>query len=480
MFRDNALHRKPSTLYATTVLVVVLTIVLGANYIYKAPIQPMFLIAWLFVYPACMNLGYSLKEIDSGVMESCKKGFGAVLIMMAVGAIISTWIAAGTVPAIIYYGLQIISPKIFLLTTFILCSMVSLACGTSWGTMGTAGIAMFAVGASLGIPAPLTVGAIVSGSYLGDMISPMSDSTNVVSAAVGANLITHCKQLAYIAAPVSIITSLAYYVVGLRFAVDTFDNSYIVAVSNAISSQFNLGFVAFLPMIFLLWLLMTKKPAMLSMIASALLGCFVAVLYQGLPSTSAIQVFWTGFNISTGNTFIDTLLNRGGVQSMFAPACLMFYAFGMIGAFNTVGILDAIIEPIVRKIKTVVQLTAASQIISIIGNMMGTNTFSLLMTGSIMMPVYDKYGLHPTNLSKAINATSTVICPLIPWNASGIYVVALFGVNTMAFAPYAFYSYLMPIAAFLFVVLGLKIIPANVDLEGKYSGLVIEEQKENA
>lgn len=246
MFKRNTLRRKPSTFYATTVLVTVLVIVLGANYLFEAPIQPMFLIAWLFVYPACMNLGYSVKEIDCGVMESCKKGFGAVLIMMAVGAIISTWIAAGTVPAIIYYGLQIIGPKIFLLTTFILCSMVSLACGTSWGNMGTAGIAMFAVGESLGIPAPLTVGAIISGSYLGDMVSPMSDSTNVVAAAVGANLITHCKQLAYIAAPVSVLTGVIYYIIGMKFAVDTFDNSYIVEVSNAIAAQFNLGAVVFL------------------------------------------------------------------------------------------------------------------------------------------------------------------------------------------------------------------------------------------
>ena len=465
MFKKGVAHKKPSTCYAASVLIIVLAIVLGANYRFDAPIQPMFLIAWLFVYPACMSLGYTLKEIDDGVMESCKKGFGAVLIMMAVGAIISTWIAAGTVPAIIYYGLQIISPKVFLLTTFVLCSMVSLACGTSWGTMGTAGIAMYAVGASLGIPAPLTVGAIVSGSYLGDMVSPMSDSTNVVAAAVGMDLITHCKQLAYIAAPVSIITAALYYIIGLRFSVDTFDNSYIIEVSSAIAAQFNLGFAVFLPMIFLLILLMSNKPAMLSMVASALLGCFIAVLYQDLPSTSAIQVFWTGFKISTGNTFIDTLLNRGGVQSMFAPACLMFYAFGMIGAFNTVGILDAIVEPIVRRVRTVIQLTAASQFISIIGNMLGTNTFSLLMTGTLMSPVYAKHGLHPTNLSKAINATSTVFCPLIPWNASGIYVVALFGISTASFAPYAFYSYIMPIAAFLFVVFGLKVVPASVNLD---------------
>lgn len=462
---DHGKHRKPSTPYAVMVLVSALTIVLGSNIILSAPIQPMFLIAWLFVFPACMRLGYSFQEIDDGVMESIKKGMGAVLIIMVVGAMIATWIAAGTVPMIIYYGLQIISPRIFLLATFILCSLVSLACGTSWGTMGTAGIAMFAVGESMGVPAGMTVGAIVSGSYLGDMVSPMSDSTNVVSAAVGADLITHCKQLAYIAAPISIITGIVYFVMGFRFANVDFDNSYVLDVGNALLGEFKMGFPAFIPMILLLVLLFLKKPAMLSMVTSALVACVVAVLYQSIPYDKAILIFWTGFKINSGHVFLDTLLNRGGVQSMFSTACMMIFAFGMIGAFNTVGILEAVVEPLTKRVKSVAQLTASSQIICIVGNMMGTNTFSLLMTGTLMLPAYREQKLHPTNLSKAINATSTVFCPLIPWNASGIYVVGLFGVSTLSFAPYAIYSYLMPIAAFLFALFKIGIIPANVDLE---------------
>lgn len=455
---ENNLKKKSSTKYALFVLFGILLITVGTSIIFKAPIQPMFLIVWLFVYPACMKLGYSFKEIDSGVMESCKKGLGSVLILMAVGSVISTWIAAGTVPSIIYYGLQIVSPKIFLLAAFLLCSFVSIACGTSWGTMGTAGIAMFAVGESLGIPTGMTVGAIVSGSYLGDMISPMSDSTNVVSAAVGTDLITHCKELLYIAIPTSVITGIIYYFLGLKFATENFDNSYILEVSRLLSENFKISIITFIPMIFLLVLLFLKKPAMLSMVASSLVAGAVAVFYQGLPSTKVIPIFWNGFKISSGEVFLDTLLNRGGVQSMFSSACMMLFAFGMIGALNTVGILDAIINPIIGKIKSISQLTFISQFISIIGNTLGTNTFSLLMTGTLMAPIYKKFNLHPTNLSKALNSTSTVICPFIPWNASGIFVLGLFGGRTIDFLPYAFYSYLMPTIAFLAVVLNYRVI----------------------
>lgn len=461
---NNKSHQAPSFAYAITILIGILAIILGGNLIFKAPIQPMFLVVWLFVYPACMRLGYTYKEIDAGVLENCKKGLGAILILMVVGAMISTWIAAGTVPTIIYYGLQTISPKIFLLAAFILCSLVSIACGTSWGTLGTAGIAMYAVGASLGIPNAITAGAIISGSFLGDMISPMSDSTNVASASVEVDLITHCKQLLYIAAPVSVVTGFLYYFLGLRFASGAFDDSYIQEISASLGTHFHLGIATFIPVVVLFVLLIMKKPAMLSMLVSALTAAVVAVAVQGADPTGIMGVFWTGFKIETGEEFLDTLLNRGGVQSMFSTACMMLYAFGMVGALNVVGLLDAIITPIVKHVHNVVQLTAISQLISIIGNTMGTNTFSLLMTGSLMAPAYKDFNLHPTNLSKAINATSTVFCPFIPWNASGIFVVGLFGVPTLQFAPYTFYSYLMPLAALLFVILKIKVIPADQKL----------------
>lgn len=468
--------KKASTPYAIFSLIGVLVIVLGANLVFNAPIQLMFLLVWLFVIPVCMNLGYSFQEIDGAMMESCKKGLGVILLLMAVGAIIGTWIACGAVPSIIYFGLKIIRPDIFLLTTFLLCVMVSLACGTSWGTAGTAGIAMFAIGEGLGVPSGMTVGAIISGSFLGDMLSPMSDSTNVAAAAVGTDLVTHCKQLFYIVLPSFLITAVLYYVIGLQFATDHFDTSYIQEICGSIAGQFHIGPVVFLPVIVLLVLLIMKKPAVISMLISSVTAAVAAVISQGVPANKIMDYMWNGYQITTGKEFLDTLLNRGGITSMFVTAAMLLYAFGMIGAFNQVGILEAVIAPVIKLANSVKKLTLVSQITALLGNIMGTNTFSLLMTGSLMLPAYKKYNLHPTNLSKAINATSTVIAPLIPWNIAGMYVGGLFGVSTLAFAPYSFICYITPIVAFLMVLFNYRVIPADVNLEG---GEKYKKQKTN-
>lgn len=458
-------HRKASLAYAFFVLAGILVIVLVPNILLKAPIAAMFFISWLFIYPVTMLLGYEFNEINSAMMDSCRNGLGAVLIILAVGSLIATWIASGTVPALIYYGLKFITPQYFILSAFILCSVVSLACGTSWGTLGTAGVAMFGVGTSLGIPPGVTLGAIVSGAYLGDMVSPMSDSTNVASSATGVDLIYHCKQLAIIVLPVAALCSVLFVILGTKYSVDTFEASFISDIMGVLGDKFSLGFVAFLPMIVLLAMLMAKMPAMYSMLFSAVIGAVVAVLYQGLPTDKAITVLWNGYVSDSGHKFIDTLLSRGGVRSMFNTACMMLFAFGMIGAFNTVGILEAIVQPILKRVKSVSQLSAVSQIISIIGNTLGTNTFSLLMTGTLMAPAYKKYNLHPVNLGKSLNSTSTVFCPLIPWNASGLFVAGMFAVPLAEWAPFAFFTYLMPICAYLFVVFNFRVIPADPDLE---------------
>lgn len=238
-------HRKASTLYASAVAAGVFLIVIAGNKLLSIPIELMFFLVWLIVYPACMRLGYSFQEIDAGVMEACKSGLGAVLILLAVGALVSAWMAAGTVPAIIYFGLRLINPQVFLLLTFWICSVVSMVCGTSWGTMGTVGIAMFATGSSLGVPPSMTVGAIVSGSFLGDMLSPMGGSANVVSTACGVDLMLHCRELAKITLPVFGVASVFYYGLGTHFAAQAFEPRYVTQVMDALASQ-----KVFVPIIF--------------------------------------------------------------------------------------------------------------------------------------------------------------------------------------------------------------------------------------
>ena len=457
-------HRKPTTAYGIFSLALVLVVCLGASNFLNAPIKGMFFLAWLIIIPLCMHLGYSYTEIWNGMMEYCKKGLSSIIILLAVGAIIGTWIACGAVPTVIYFGLSVISPKVFLLTTFVLCSCVSLACGTSWGTLGTAGIAMFAIGEGMGIPAPMTVGAIVSGSYFGDMVSPMSDSTNVAAAAVDTDLITHCKELVRIVIPMFLVSCIIYYVMGIQFAEVSFDSSYIDEIMGSMDQYFHMNLIALLPMILLFVLLFLKKPAIPSMLVSALFGCVVA-LYQGAEITNVLGYFWNGYSIETGEEFLDTLLNRGGVTSMFETGSFMLFCFAMVGAFNTVGILEAIIHPIASKAKSVIQLTAITQLISILGNFMGTNCFTLMMTGTLMAPAYKEMKLHPTNCSKVMNCTSTVIVSLIPWSADGIFILGLFGVSTLRYGVYSIYAYLAPIIAFIFALIGYRVIPADVHIE---------------
>lgn len=323
---------------------------------------------------------------------------------------------------------------------------------------------MFAIGEGMGIPAPMTVGAIVSGSYFGDMVSPMSDSTNVAAAAVDTDLITHCKELVRIVIPMFLVSCIIYYVMGIQFAEVSFDSSYIDEIMGSMDQYFHMNLIALLPMILLFVLLFLKKPAIPSMLVSALFGCVVA-LYQGAEITNVLGYFWNGYSIETGEEFLDTLLNRGGVTSMFETGSFMLFCFAMVGAFNTVGILEAIIHPIASKAKSVIQLTAITQLISILGNFMGTNCFTLMMTGTLMAPAYKEMKLHPTNCSKVMNCTSTVIVSLIPWSADGIFILGLFGVSTLRYGVYSIYAYLAPIIAFIFALIGYRVIPADVHIE---------------
>lgn len=461
MFNNRPRHSKPSVPYAFFIVFVLLFIILGANRILQAPLNPMFLIAWLFLYPACMYLGYTYQEINESVLEQCKKGMTGVMIIISVGALISTWIAAGCVPSIIYYGLNLVNPKFFLLATFLLCLIVSTACGTSWGAAATAGVAMFAIGESLDVPAAMTVGAICSGSFFGDMISPMSDSANIAALSVGTDLINQCKKEVYIAVPAMIVTGIIYFIMGLSYSGGNFDPSVVTATRESIARLFHTGFISFIPMILLFILLFKKVPALFAMLISALSGGVIAVCYQGLPATSMFNVMWKGYSISSGEVFIDTLFNRGGMVSMASTVMLLLFSYGVIGTLNKVGILDTLVSPLVDKARNAVTLTLISQFISIIGVMLGTGGVSLLLTGSIMSPAYKKFKLHPVNLSKAINATATPWNAMIPWNISGIYIAGLFNVGAFEYGKYFIFAFVMPLMVLLFVILKIQVTPAE-------------------
>ena len=444
--------KKPSFIYAASTFVLVLAVVLGGYYFLGIGLEVMFLFSWLLVFPACMKLGCSYGELEQGAFEFIKKGMGPVLLSLVVGGTISTWIGAGTVPAIIYYGLCYLKPGNFLLVAFVLSLALSLACGTAWGTMGTIGIAMFAVGQSFQVPAALTVGAIFSGAFLGETCTPMSSTSNACAAITGVPIMKHCEKAGKLAAVSGIIAAALYLLLGRQFAGSALPEDYIAGLCTQLTANFEIDWYAFIPMIVLFALILRNVPAVFSMLISAIAAGFVAVFHQGMDLQSVVSAFWNGF-VVTGEegALLAALLSHGGVKSMFNTICTMIFTFGIIGAFNTVGLMEAIINPVFRNTRSPIRLTATTQLVAIVGNMLGTNTFSILMAGSLMTKAYEQAGVEKHNLSRDITAASTVLCPLIPWNVSGLYITGLFGIGSLAAVPFAFCAFLTPLFSYVFI-----------------------------
>ncbi|MCR1876325.1 Na+/H+ antiporter NhaC [Paraclostridium bifermentans] len=400
----NIEKKKPTFRFAVLVMLAIISLTTVGMVVFKASITTMFLLSWLIVVPAAMKLGYTNSEIEEFGFSVGKDAFQSNLIILSVGVLIATWIAAGTIPTIVYSGLTIITPKYFLLTALIVCSLTSIATGTSWGTLGTSGIALMSIGTSMGVPAGLTAGAIISGAFFGDKISPLSDSTNLAAAVCKTDVITHIKHMMYTTVPSYIICIILYTVIGFKYANNTIDYNQINEVINVLKANFNIGFIALLPIIFLLILLLLQKPPIVSILASAILGGVIA------------------------------------------------------GILQKTGFLEVLLQPMIEKIgNSRTKLVGATFITSYFANAFSSSMmFTSVFVGTVMSPLYKEFKLKPENLSRIIEDTATLGGPLIPWNSNAIFCSQTLGVSPFDFIPYCFLSWITPIISFTYGVTGFS------------------------
>ncbi len=454
---NNTGKKKPSFKFAAILMITVISVITTGMMVFDASLTLMFLISWLLVVPAGMYLGYSNKEIEDFAYDVGKGAFQSNIIILSVGALIGSWIAAGTVPALIYSGLQIVTPKFFLLTTLLLCSLTSMATGTSWGTLGTAGFAMMGIGASLGIPAGITAGAVISGAFFGDKMSPLSDSTNLAAAVTGGDLITHIKHMIYTTGPAYLISAVLYTVIGFKYANQAIDYVQIDQVINIFDANFKIGFIEFIPMLFLFALLLMRKPAIVAILGSALAGGAFAVVRQGHSIAETLNYMWSGFSLDTGVAFVNKLINRGGVMSMAETVLLVFMVFLVAGILQKIGILEALMEPLISKIgKSRGRLVGVSFVVSYVTNAFSSSMmFTSVMMGTLLSPLYKEFKLKPENLSRVIEDTATLGAPLIPWNSNAIFASQTLGVTPYQFIPYCFLSWITPIISYFYGVTGI-------------------------
>ncbi|MEG7281246.1 malate-H+/Na+-lactate antiporter MleN [Bacillus sp. 0909A] len=442
--------RLPTLFEIIIVLGVFLALVMSFTVFLDLPIQLALFISWFIAMILGVRLGYSYKDLQNAILSGISNGLEAVLILVSVGALIGTWIAGGVVPTLIYYGLEFIHPSIFLLATLIICSIMSVATGTSWGTVGTAGIAMIAIGEGLGIPLPLVAGAILSGAYFGDKLSPLSDSTVLASSLSKVDVLAHVRAMLYLSIPAYVITAILFTAVGFMYGGKNIDLDKVEFLKSSLQNTFDIHIWMLVPAVVVIVLLAMKKPSMPVIVIGALLGAVWAAVFQGMNFADAIATAYNGFSIKTDVEFLNGLLNRGGIVGMLGSLVVIIFGLGFGGLLEKLGVLKVIVSLFEKKLTSAGNVTLSTLIVAFLANIFGCAMYvSLILTPKIMEDSYDRLHLDRRVLSRNSEVGGTLTSGMVPWSDNGIYMAGILGVSTFSYLPFMWLS---------FVAIGLAII----------------------
>ncbi len=423
--------------------IIAMGLLLGVGYgMYKIPPQVLLISAAFITGCLGLLLRFSWQEMERGIVDSIHKAMPAILIMLCVGILIGAWIASGTIPMVIYYGLKLISPKYFLVTACFVCSITSLTTGTSWGTIGTLGVAFIGIAMGLGIPLGPAAGAIVAGAYFGDKMSPFSDVTNLAPVAAGSNLFDHIKHMLWSATPAWLTGLFLYFLVGLKYGADTVESETMTIITQTLDKNFTFNIWLLLPMAIVFYFAATKKPTIPGMLLSSFVAGILAVIFQKASIPEIATALNTGYQANTGVEQVDRLISRGGMMSMMETQLVAFTAFSFGGIMQRTGLLSVILEKVMKfasRVWSIVLTTIATSIVTAL--VTGSSYLSMIIPGELLSPVYKKNNLAAKNLSRIIEESGAIIVPLIPWSMAGVYITGTIGVSTFSYLPWAFMNY---------------------------------------
>ncbi|WP_108651027.1 Na+/H+ antiporter NhaC [Dongshaea marina] len=443
------------------------------------PIQLALYLGWFVVIILGVKLGHAYKNLEKAAIGGIANGLGAVLILLAVGALVGTWIVGGIVPTIIFYGLQVIHPGVFLPATMVICSVTALATGTSWGAAGTAGIAMMGIGQGMGIPAPLTAGAVLSGCYFGDKMSPLSDSVILASTMAGVEIVEHIKGMLPIALISYLITAVLFTVTGLTYVANV-DLSQVRAVAEAMQQQFVISPLSFLPVIAVLGLLAMGMPSFPVISFGSLLGIIWAILMQHMDPIAALRAAWAPATIHSGVGFIDSILNRGGIESMLGSVAVIVFGLGFGGLLDKVGVLQTLAGLFEKRVKSPTSLSISTLGTAFLSNLFGSAMYvSLILTPKICAKNYDRLGYARKNLSRNAEFGGTLTSGMVPWSDNGIYMASILGVATLAYAPYMWLSFVCIAVTIITSSLGIfvdRVPPADSKTQGEQEPSALDKE----
>ncbi|GAB6179620.1 Na+/H+ antiporter NhaC [Desulfotomaculum defluvii] len=451
-------ERKPSLSEATMAFVIPVMFILWGTVIAKLPAVLALIIATVIACLFGKYFGYSWKTLQEGMFESVYRVNIAIFILIVVGMLVGVWILGGTIPTIIYWGLKLISPSSFLVSTFLLCVVASTMTGTSFGTIGTVGIALMGVGQALGYPLPLIVGAIVSGAYFGDKMSPASSSTNIASSVCEVDLFSHIGSMMWTTLPAAVLTAIIYTIMGMNHTGGGDLGGGIATILQTLGSTFNLSLWTLVPPLVLMVLAYRRVPAVPLLTLSVVLGAIVAFVIQGQSINAICNAAVNGYVGQTGVKQLDSLLSRGGINSITSTVMLLIAAVSFGGVLEKTRVLETIVDASLKWATNVGRLIIAvlfASYIMLIGT--GSQSVTMIIPGRAYAPVFRERGLHLRVLSRTVEDGGCIASPLVPWSVHAFYIFGILGVSAYDFAPYAFMCWLVPLFSITYGYTGFAI-----------------------
>jgi len=404
-------------------------------------------------------LKYSWDAIEKRMMNLFQTGMPAIMILLMVGLIIASWLASGTTPLLIAWGLKVLKPSIFLASAFLITGIVSMATGSSWTIVATFGVALLGIAQGLGVPTGLAAGAIVSGSFLGDKWSPLSDTANLAAAVTGQDVFSLFKSMFPTTGIAVIIALIIYSIVGMRYGGGDIDFSIVDTVTEGINGQYVMSPILILPIVVVLVLACMRKPILPTLALGVVLGAILAITIQGHSSAEVFRILYLGFQAKTGVEFLDKLLSGGGLSSMMSLLLIIFCAFTFAGAIEEIGLLDVIVEKMGKITSSTGPLVTSSLFASVLAVYLSSSVYvSVILNGRMFAPAYKKVGLHDVALSRTVVEAACYSGAYVPWSGGHLIIIASLGVSWMQFAPYMFNHWITLLLIIIFAYTG-KFMP---------------------
>jgi len=442
----------------------VIVIVIAGLLWLEISLHSLLLIALVWVAGHSTILGFSFPAIKTAMIAGIQKGLGAIFIFFLIGVLIAALIESGTIGGLIYYGVDLLHPSIFLPAGLVLCSLMSLATGTAWGTIGTIGVVLMGLGEALGMPLPLVAGMVVSGASFGDKMSPVSDTTNLAAMSADTDLYSHIYSMLYTTVPTYVICLVIFTFVGLSYSGQTLSAQELLDLKQHLAIEFSIGPLTLLPLIVLLVLSLKRTPAEISMLGSVATAIVLAVAIQDRSVSDVLNSLHSGYVADTGVERLDVLLTRGGIQSMMWTMSLALLALSLGGILDRAGFVRVLLSGLLKRIKRSASLIATTIGAGVVANMsMGEGYLSIIFGGQIFKNAYAEDKLEKYMLSRCLEEGATLSTSLIPWTTSGAFITGVLAMSPLEYAPWTFFNYINPLLSIVLAYMGFGIFRQRTD-----------------